>query len=90
MKVFLRGGGRTHELTGDQTWLLAKELGKVLTTRSSTGVLPRVAPDCTIEIRGTGWQEDYELYGRSVLRSVATDESWQFYFGFVIADWLYK
>jgi len=90
MEVLIEGGGRKHTLDEDQRWILAGELAKVKSTRSTHGVLPKLAPDCTIKIHGSGWTESYEIYARSILRETSSNEVWQFYFGLIVLEWLYS
>lgn len=89
MEVILQGGGRKVYLDEDQMWILAGELAKARSTHAVKGKAPGVAADCTIYIKGKQRDEMLEINSRAILYDPSHDESWQFYFGLLVMEWLY-
>jgi hypothetical protein len=89
VRVVLDDGSKRLTLDDEQKWLFAGELAKARTTHATKGAPPLLAADCWILLRGRGWAENFEIYGNTVLRNADTDESWQFYFGMVMLEWLH-
>jgi hypothetical protein len=55
------------------------------------GIPPyRIAPGSRIVISQNGKNSSYLLYDRSVLLQEATKKTWQFYFGLLLTEWLFR
>ena len=82
MKVQLQSAatGFHFDLEEEQGRGFAEEIAEATAVEPAIGVLPRLAPDCTIRVsEGGGADRVYELYARgAVLHEKATNQTWQF------------
>jgi hypothetical protein len=83
------GTGKTITLDANQRQLLTQELALLKDQYPRKGVASGVAPDCRMElVYSDGTRKTLEIYGRIVLLNTETDESWQFYFGRTVLNWI--
>ena len=80
--------GRTYQLDPYQVSEFEDEFRRVTFFPPGKGLYQAVAPDCLIRVRTSRGNFEYEIYGQTVLYDPAHDDSWQFYFGLVLLDWL--
>jgi hypothetical protein len=83
------GTGKTITLDSAQRRELTRELALLKDRHPGKGVLSRVAPDCRLDlVYSDQTRKTFEIYGRIVLLNTETDESWQFYFGRTVLNWI--
>jgi hypothetical protein len=83
------GTGKVLTLDASQRKALAQELAALRDQTAGKGVLGKLAPDCRLElVYSDHTRKTLEIYGRVVLLDVATNESWQFYFGRTVLSWI--
>jgi hypothetical protein len=84
-------GPRTLALDSDQEFLFLTELRRVRRAfKAQSGVPHLIAPDCLITISGKKKPKTYGLYGQAILMDERTRKKWQFYFGVLLLEWLYR
>jgi hypothetical protein len=86
------GGPRTITLDADQRRLFERELARIKRGfKAGKGIPPyRIAPGSRVVIRKNGKTSSYLLYDRSVLLQEGSRKTWQFYFGLLLTEWLFK
>jgi hypothetical protein len=84
-------GTRQIRLDAGQLRLFLAELSRVKSRYPfSRGVPYRIAPDILVTIRKNGVTTRYLLYDRVALLQESTKKKWQFYFGLLLHEWLYR
>ncbi len=85
------GSAQTLVLDPVQTRLFENELRRITRRLPHLKGMPyAVAPDCFITVAGGARKTEYSLHARTVLTDTATKKSWQFYFGVLLTEWLWK
>ncbi len=93
MEVHVRQHGTKRALNLDQVQLdlFSREFARTIRRRHVIGVPPGIAPDCEIIVkRPKSSDVTYDLYGRAVLVERSSHKAWQFYFGLLLLEWLYR
>jgi hypothetical protein len=93
MRVIVRevGGIRTFELKGNRLKAFEHEFKRVMKFPGKKGEPSgETAPDCTVEVREGKKKYIYALYSRAILFEAKQRKLWQFYFGLLIVEWLWK
>jgi len=74
-----------------QTQLFLHELARVKRSRAGRkGAPPLASPDCLITVSTGQRKTHYALYGRAMLVQPKAYRTWQFYFGLLLLEWLYR
>ena len=83
--------GKRRTLRKSETEQFLQELNnvKIYMPTLPNGILPSLASDCLITIHYPHFEEEYEIFGNSVLYEVSSNKSWQFWFGLMLLRWLY-
>jgi len=86
------GGPRRITLDKDQRRLFERELARIKRGFKPGKGVPRwrIAPGSRITIRKGGRKSVYLVYDRTVLFQESTKKTWQFYFGVLLTEWLFR
>lgn len=78
-------------LDRDQTYLFAQELRRIKKRFPAVKGLPYgMGPDCLITVADKKRRHHYSLHGHAILFEKHSNKRWQFYFGVLLLQWLYK
>lgn len=87
-------GVTSKKLTADQARLFFRELRRVkifyFFSFSYGRPKARINPDIIIEVKNGSRTTEYELFGSQVLYSKRHNKRFQFYFGYLLLQWLYE
>jgi hypothetical protein len=83
--------GKVVTLKGMELQMFEAELKATKRRSPGKGVRGfRIAPDCAVTVRRGKRKTEYLLYGRAVLHEIKTGQTWQFYFGLQLLEWLHS